>query len=58
MNEIFNKKDEILKLVSYGKENIGNIKTLKDSNIEDFKIHFEEQIIFIINNKQAQLKQI
>jgi hypothetical protein len=56
MNEIFNKRDEILKLVSYGQENIGNLKTLKDSNIEDFKIIFEEQIMYIINNKQAQLK--
>ena len=56
MNEIFNKRDEIVKLVLYGQENIGNLKTLKDSNIEDFKINFEEQIMFIINNKQTQLR--
>ena len=56
MNEIFNKRDEIVKLVLYGQENIRNLKTLKDSNIEDFKINFEEQIMFIINNKQTQLR--
>ena len=56
MKEIFNKKDEILKLVSYGQENIGKIKTLKDSNIEEFKIILEEQFMNIINNKQTQLK--
>ena len=56
MNEIFNKKDEILKLVSYGQDNIKKLKTLKDSNIEEFKIILEEQFMNIINNKQAQLK--
>ena len=56
MNDIFNKRDEILNLVTYGQENIGNLKTLKDSNIEDFKANFEEQIMYILNNKQAQLK--
>jgi len=56
MNDIFNKRDEILNLVTYGQENIGNLKTLKDSNIEDFKANFEEQIMYILNNKEAQLK--
>ena len=57
MNEIFNKKDEILRFISYSQDNIKKLKTLKDSNIEDFKIILHKQFINIINNKQIQLKE-
>ena len=56
MNEIFNKKDAILKIVSYSQDNIKKLKTLKDSNIEELKIILHKQFINIINNKQNQLK--
>jgi hypothetical protein len=56
MKEIFNKKEEILKLVSYSQDNIKKLKTLKDSNIEDFKFILQKQFINIINNNKTQLK--
>ena len=56
MNEIFNKKDQILKIVSYSQDNITKLKTLKDSNIEDFKFILQKQFINIINNNKTQLK--
>ena len=56
MNEIINKKEEILKLVSFGQENIKELKSLNESNIENFKIILEEQFMHIIENKNYQLK--
>ena len=51
-------KNEIIKLISFCRENIGKLKTLKESNIEQFKNVLNEQIDYSIKSKQNEFIEI
>ena len=55
-------KDKFIKLISFMRENINNLKFLKESNIEEFKKYFSSQIYFsyedIQKNKIAKIYEI
>ena len=55
---ISNKREKkILQLLSFARRNIKNLKTLKESNVEEFKNVFSKQIKYINDNKQFELKE-
>ena len=55
---ISNKREKkILQLLSFARRNIKNLKTLKESNVEEFKKVFTKQIKYINDNKQFELKE-
>ena len=54
--ELGKKKEKILKIMSYAKENFATLKILKESNIDNFKKALSKQINFINDNKQNELK--
>ena len=56
-DKYFNKYQKyIAQLISFGKENINNLETLKKSNIEEFKKIFLAQTININNGIQKRIK--
>ena len=59
INEYNNcKKNDIIKLISFCKENVGELKTLKESNIEQFKKALNEQIDYAKKSKQKEFSEI
>ena len=56
MNDILNKGNEISKLIFYGQDKINELKTLKNSNIENFSDKFKVQINFVNKDKKEELQ--
>ena len=51
------KEKKILQLLSFARRNIKTLKTLEESNVEEFKNVFNKQIKYINDNKQLELKE-
>ena len=57
-NDYSNKhRSNIIKLLSFCKENINKIDILNESNVEEFKKNFKSLIIYINENKQKELRE-
>ena len=58
INEYSNpNRSNIIKILSFCKENINKMDILKESNIDDFKKKLKSQIIYINEKKQNELKE-
>ena len=58
LSNISNKREKkILQLLSFARRNIKNMKTLKESYVEEFKKVFSKKIKYINDNKQFELKE-
>ena len=55
MDQVFTKENLIIKVFSFGQENINNLKILKESNIDKFKILLNSHINYINNNLKVEL---
>ena len=55
MDEILLKQNKIVKLLTYGKDKINDLNTLKESNIEDLKKILNSQFNYIYDNKKEEL---
>ena len=50
-------KNNIIKLVSFCKDNIDKLSILNNSNIKEFKDIFKNQILYVNDSKQKELKE-
>ena len=55
-NENEKQKENIIKRICFGQENIKELKTLKESNIDEFKESFFSQIRYVNNYMQHEIK--